>query len=123
MTAYIANPCRGVINLDTSEGKKMISNIIAGLSNEDNFDMKQENIIEFRDNMKEAANQFCFGSILYSIPISHDDYGNITQTANLLTEPNLCPTAVVIDFAQNAWTKMETSGLIPMGLQRRTQMC
>ena len=103
MAAHIANPHRGNLDPDAAEGKKMITKMITGLPEDDKFDMKQENTIEFRDNLEEAANQFCFGNVLHAIPVAHDAGGNIAQTTNLLTEPNLCSTTAVIDFAQNAW--------------------
>jgi len=65
--------------------------------------MKQENVIEFKDNLEEAVNTYCFGSIVYAIPIEHDDAGVVVSTANLLTEPHLVPLEKVMDFAQQIW--------------------
>ena len=42
----------------------MISKMVVGLADEEKFDMKQENIIEFRNNLEEAVNQFCFVNVL-----------------------------------------------------------
>ena len=59
MAAFISNPYRGAIDPDAAEEKKMISKMTAGLEDEDKFDMKQENIIEFKDNLEEAVNTYC----------------------------------------------------------------
>ena len=72
----------------------------AGLEEKDKFDMKQENIIEFRDNLEEAVNTYCYGSVVYAIPIEHNNNGDVVAIANLLTEPNSVPLEYVMDFAQ-----------------------
>ena len=88
MAAFILNPCRGAINPDTIEGKKMIAKMTADLAEEDRFDMKRENIVEFKDNLEEAVNVFCYGCAMHAIPIKHNENGDIAETANLLTETN-----------------------------------
>ena len=40
MAAFISNPYRGVIDLDTAKGKKIIQKMTAGLDDSDKFDMK-----------------------------------------------------------------------------------
>ena len=92
MATCVSNPFRGTIYPDTPEGKKMISEMVAGLADEEKFNTKQENTVEFHDNLEEVFNQFCFGNFLHAIPVAHDDNVVVTQTANLLTELNLCPT-------------------------------
>ena len=76
--------------------------MITVLSQDDKFDMKQENIIEFRDDLEEAANQFFFGNVLHAIPVVRDAAGNIAENTNLFTKPNLFSAATVIDFTQNS---------------------
>ena len=58
MAAFISNPYRGAIDPDTAEGKKMIQNMTTGLEESDKFDMKQENVVEFKDNLEEAVNTY-----------------------------------------------------------------
>ena len=99
MAAYISNPYRGAIDPDTMKGKKIIAKMTAGLSEEDKFDIKRENIIEFKDNLEEAVNVFYYGCVVYAVPIEHDEDGNITETANLLTETNQCTLEKVMDFS------------------------
>ena len=103
MAAYISNPYRGAIDPDTIEGKKMISKMVKGLADEDKFDLKKENIMEFKDHLEETVNTFCYGPVIYLIPVQFDVTGAVTRTANLLTEPNSCPLDVVMDFAQQIW--------------------
>ena len=78
----------------------MIAKITVGLAEEDKFDMKRENIVEFKDNLEEAVNIFCYGYVVYAVPIEHGEDGNITETANLLTETNQCTLEKVMDFSQ-----------------------
>ena len=103
MAAFISNPYRGAIDPDTAEGKKMISKMTAGLEDEDKFDMKQENIIEFKDNLEEAVNTYCYGSVVCAIPINYDNAGAVVTTGNLLTEPHLVPLESVMVLAQQVW--------------------
>ena len=86
----------------TPEGKQIISKMVAGLADEEKINMKQENIVEFRDNIENAVNHF-FGNALHTILVAHDDNGVATQTENLLIEPNLCPTQLVVYFSQQVW--------------------
>ena len=97
-------PCRGEIDPNTIEGKKMIGKMIGGLAEEDKFDLKNENIVEFKDTLEEAVNNFCYGSAAHVVPVEHDEDGTLIQTANLITEPNLCPLDKVMDFAQQTWS-------------------
>lgn len=98
MTVFISNPYRGAIDPDIVEGKKMISKMTAGLEEKDKFDMKQENIIEFRDNLEESVNMYCYESVVYAIPIEHNNNGDMVAIANLLTEPNSVPLEYMMDF-------------------------
>ena len=81
----------------------MILKMTAGLADEDKFDLKQENMMEFKDDLEEAVNTFCHGNVVCAIPINYDTKETVTRTANLLTEPNSCPLEVVTDFAQQVW--------------------
>ena len=65
--------------------------MIVGIDEEDKFDIKQSNIIEFKDRVEEVKNTFCYGSVLHTIPITYYDDGDVTEIANLLSEPHLCP--------------------------------
>ena len=60
MAACVSNPYRGAIDPCAIEGKKMISKMIAGLADEDKFDLKKENVMEFKDHLEEAVNTFCY---------------------------------------------------------------
>ena len=88
MAAYILNPYYRAIDSDIIEGKKMISKMVKGLADEDKFNLKKENIMEFKDHLKEAANTFCYGPVIYLIPAQFNATGAMIRTANLLTEPN-----------------------------------
>ena len=85
MAACISNPCRGAIDPDVIEGKKMIGKMIEGLAEEDKFDLKNEKIVEFKDNLEEAVNAFFCRSVVRAIPLVHDENGNFAHAANLLT--------------------------------------
>ena len=100
MAVYISNPYRRAIDPDTIEGKKMISEMVKGLVDEDKLNLKKENIMEFKDYFKEAVNIFCYGPVVYSIPMQFNATRVMTRTANMLTEPNSWPLDVVMDFVQ-----------------------
>ena len=120
MAAFISNPCRGAINPDTIEGKKMIAKMTAGLTVKDRFDMKRENTAEFKDNLEEAVNVFYYGCVMHAILIEHDENGDIVETANLLTETNQCALEKVMDFhSKSGEMTMETTSLILTERQRR----
>ena len=53
--ANAANPCRGQIDPDDSDGKKMMLKIAKGPDDENKFDLTSKNISEFRDQVEEAA--------------------------------------------------------------------
>ena len=63
MDACVSNPYRGAIDPDEIEGKKIIGKMIEGLSEEDKFDLKNENIVEFKDSLEEDSSDFCYGSV------------------------------------------------------------
>ena len=73
MATNVSNLFRSTIDLDTPEGKKMISKMVAGLADEEQFDMKREIIVEFRNNLEEAVNRLYLGNDLYVIPITRDN--------------------------------------------------
>lgn len=115
MAASISNPCRGNVDPDTMEGKKMIAKMTAGLAEEDKFDLKKENIIEFKDNLEEAANAFCCGCVMHAIPTEHDDEGNILNAANLLAETNQVTLGQVMDFSRQIWGNEDGDHAIDSG--------
>ena len=100
MATHISNPHRGEIDPNAIEWKKMIGKMIGWLAEEDEFDLKNENIVEFKAKLEEAVNNFCYGSAAHAIPVEHDEDSTLIQIANIITEPNLCPLDKVIDFAQ-----------------------
>lgn len=86
--ANIANPYRGLIDPDDADGKKMFFKMTKGLDESDKFNLTSKNIGDFRDEVEEAAHTFCFGSVLFNVPISYDVDGDVLDTRNLVTEPN-----------------------------------
>ena len=66
----IANPRRGQI--DDWHGKQIIFKMIKGLDDEDKFDLESKNISDFRNQVDESSHSFCFGSVLFNMPASHD---------------------------------------------------
>ena len=67
IVAFISNLHQSKIDPNTIEEKKMIAKIIAGLVKDDKFDLKQENIIDFKDNLEEAVNVFCYSCVAHTI--------------------------------------------------------
>ena len=65
--------------------------------------MASKNIGDFRDDVEEAAHTFCFGSVLFNIPISYVVDGDVLDTRNLVTEPNAVSKEDVQDFASRVW--------------------
>ena len=78
----------------------MITKMTAGLAEEDKFNMKRENIVEFKNNLEKAVNIFCYRCVIYTIPIEYDNESNIIETANLLIETNQSTLENIIDFLQ-----------------------
>ena len=89
----------GNINADTVEEKKIILKMTQALLEDERFEMKQKNISDFKEIIEEAANTFCFGKVLYAIPLAQNTDGSVSTSANLLTESHLCPKNVVKDFS------------------------
>ena len=119
-----------MIDPDDWESKKMIFKMTKGLDDEDKFDMTSKNIRDFRDQVEEAADKFCFGSVLFNAPIACDDEVEVLDTANLVTEPNATSKKDVQDFASRTWGNVQgdhsidsSSGLEhdPVVLQQRIQ--
>ena len=78
----------------------MISKIIAGLSDDSKFNVKKENIMEFKDYLEEAMNTYWSEIVVFIAPAEYDTEGNATWTANVLNGLNYCSLIMVIDFAQ-----------------------
>ena len=88
-----------VIDLDAIEEKKMIGKMIEGLPEENKFDLNNENIVEFKDDLEEAVITFYYGSVARETPLKHDENGNFSSAANI-NEPNSFSLCKVMDFAQ-----------------------
>ena len=73
--------------------------MIADLDDNDKFDIKQENMIEFKDNLEEAVNRYYHGSVVCATLIEHNDAGAVVTTGNLLTELHIISLEHVTDFA------------------------
>ena len=112
MANLISKPYYRVINPDNPNGKKMIAQMIASLEDEDKFDLSQENIIYFKDNLEEAVNTFYFSMVVHAILIKYDTAGTVLQTMNLLIEPNLCPLSAVLNFTQQIWGNTDGDHII-----------
>ena len=110
--ANIANPYRGLIDPDDADGKKMIFKMTKGLDESDKFNLTSKNIGDFRDEVEEAAHTFCFGSVLFNIPISYDVDGDVLDTRNLVTEPNAVSKEDVQDFASRVWGNVDGDHII-----------
>ena len=90
----------------------MIFKMIKGLDDEDKFDMTSKNIGDFRDQVEEAAHKFCFGSVLFNMPASHDKDREVLQTGNLFTEPNAVTKGEVLDFSGQVWGNIDGDHII-----------
>ena len=66
----------------------MILKMTKGLDEDDKFDLTSKNIGVFRDQVEEAPHTYCFGFVLFNIPISQDVDVNVQDTKNLVTVPN-----------------------------------
>ena len=51
MDTYVLSGFHSTIELDTPEDKNMIIKMVASLADNEQFNIKQENIIEFCDNL------------------------------------------------------------------------
>ena len=99
MVALMSNLYRGIINPDDANGKKIIIQMTASLADEDKFDLKQENVFDFKENLKEAVNTYYYSIVINTILIEYNNQGNMLETANLLTEPYLCSLTTVLEFS------------------------
>ena len=62
----------------------MIAIMTAGMAEEDKFQLKKENIVKIKDNLEEVVIFFCYGCVVYTILIEHDNKGNIIQRQTYL---------------------------------------
>ena len=86
--ANIANPYRLPIDPDNADSKKMNFKVAKGLDENDKFDLTSNIIGDVRDQAEETAHTFCFGSVLFTVPISYDVDGDSLDTKKLVTEKN-----------------------------------
>ena len=113
MMANIENPCRGLIDPDDGDRKKMIFKMTKGLDDEDKFYLTSKNIGNFRDKVEEAAHTFCFCSVLFNVPITYDDDdGEVLDAANLVTEPNAVSKEDVQEFSSQVWGNVDGDYII-----------
>ena len=101
--ANIANPCRGNINPDDSDRKKMIFKMTKVLKGEDKFDLTSKNISDFRDHVEEAAHKFSFGFVLFNITTFHNDDRAVIETVHLVAVINVVTKGHVLGFSSQVW--------------------
>ena len=102
----------GAIDSDSAEGNEFISQMTTDLDEDDKFYLKQENAVDFKENLEETGSEFCYDSIAHSIPSSHGTEGSAPETNDLLNKPNECSLGAVVDFVQQVWGNYDADFLI-----------
>ena len=123
----MANPYRGNIDVSTDRGFKLWDKATKGLPDKEKYDLSQAKIKNFKAALDEACNTFHWGTIIQAVPLTHDAEGNVTQSANLLTQSSQVTTQIIRENAQQIWGNtngdhvIDTTEADPQVLQQRVR--